>query len=426
MRQDGMKVKAAVVVLAALLAVLCVFMLCGPLNSPLYGSTTGTPGHFATQTVPGLRLHAKIHPRPPPNVTFDPGGRDSLVFIHIPKTGGSDFLRHLVTVMRDNLTLCLPEPASLSVTPESGRENRNKKKKKDKTVCLRPNSSENDSLPKSSSGPWLISEKTLGWYCGLHPFYSEYKSCISFENSVAEERQRFDPTATFHYSTMLRHPVIRYISEYLHVQRGATFSYRHVCRGKGVKDGEMPPCYPGYYSGETWKNLTLSWFTSCESNWANNRQTLSVANLETLGCFNHDTLTREERERKLLQSAKKNLRKFSFFGITEYQAESSVLFERTFGLEFGAELEQKPVSMLKSAPMLSSLWTNETVYNRIAEANRLDMQLYLFALELFASRLLAIGIKIDLEHFSKEVQLLPTESEFSQLKRFRKQNYQIT
>ena len=168
MRQDGMKVKAAVVVLAALLAVLCVFMLCGPLNSPLYGSTTGTPGHFATQTVPGLRLHAKIHPRPPPNVTFDPGGRDSLVFIHIPKTGGSDFLRHLVTVMRENLTLCLPEPASLSVTPESGRENRNKKKKKDKTVCLRPNSSENDSLPKSSSGPWLISEKTLGWYCGLH------------------------------------------------------------------------------------------------------------------------------------------------------------------------------------------------------------------------------------------------------------------
>ena len=190
-----------------------------------------------------------------------------------------------------------------------------------------------------------------------------------------------------------------------------------------MKDGEMPPCYPGYYSGETWKNLTLFWFTSCESNWANNRQTLSVANLETSGCFNHDTLTREERERKLLQSAKKNLRKFSFFGITEYQAESSVLFERTFGLEFGAELEQKPVSMLNSAPMLSSLWTNETVYNRIAEANRLDMQLYLFALELFASRLLAIGIKIDLEHFSKEVQLLPTES---QLKRFRKQNYQIT
>ena len=183
---------------------------------------------------------------------------------------------------------------------------------------------------------------------------------------------------------------------------------------------------PGYYSGETWKNLTLSWFTSCESNWANNRQTLSVANLETVGCFNHDTLTREERERKLLQSAKKNLRKFLFFGITEYQAESSVLFERTFGLEFGAELEQKPVSMLKSAPMLSSLWTNETVYNRIAQTNRLDMQLYLFALELFASRLLAIGIKIDQEQFSSEVQLLPTESEFSQLKRFRKQNYQIT
>ena len=132
MRQDGMKVKAAVVVLAALLAVLCVFMLCGPLNSPLYGSTTGTPGHFATQTVPGLRLHAKIHPRLPPNVTFDPGGRDSLVFIHIPKTGGSDFLRHLVTVISPSV--CLSPP--LSPLPRSLAERIGTRRRKRTKPCV--------------------------------------------------------------------------------------------------------------------------------------------------------------------------------------------------------------------------------------------------------------------------------------------------
>ena len=416
-----MKAKAAVIALAALLAVLCLLYIGGPLSS-LPHATPSLPS--PSQPVANWSLPGKIRPVPLPNISFDPSARDSLVFIHIQKTGGSDFLRHLVTLKRDGRPLCTQPTPTEQQQQHSGRQT-----KKVRASCLRPTGDESGGgaqSPSLSSGPWLISEKTLGWYCGLHPFYSEYKACIASEKAKEKSRRKFDPTAIFHFSTMLRHPVIRYISEYLHVQRGATFSYRHVCKGRKVKDSEMPPCYPGYYNGNTWDNLTLSAYVSCESNWANNRQTLSVASLEAAECFSHHTLTREERDDRLLQTAKRNLKKFAFFGITEYQSQSSALFEKTFGLEFGAEPEQKPLGMLKSAPMLSALWSNESVYNRVAEVNHLDMQLYAYALELFAGRLLTMGIEIDLDQVSKDVGLLPEDSELLRHKRFRQLNYKLS
>ena len=191
-----MKVKP-VVVSAALMVACCVLLFGGTLRTPQQGIPRLDARRLATQTVSegflATQIHGEIQPSPLPNISFDPGRRDSLVFIHIQKTGGSDFLQH-------------------------------------------------------------------------------HQSCISHESNLPEEEQRFDPSANFHYSTMLRHPVLRYISEYLHIQRGATFSYRHICNGKKVKDEEMPPCYPGYYDHATWENVTLSAFLSCQSNWANNRQ----------------------------------------------------------------------------------------------------------------------------------------------------------
>ena len=69
---------------------------------------------------------------------------------------------------------------------------------------------------------------------------------------------------------------------------------------------------------------------------------------------------------------------------------------------------------------------NRVPYTRIAAANHLDMELYEFAIELFAARLLTLGIKIDLEKVTKEVQLLPADKDsFQKKKRFRKLNYEI-
>lgn len=344
------------------------------------------------------------------NASFDPRGRDSLVFIHIPKTGGSNFLSHLVTVERDEDPLCFD-----SIPTQSGR-------KKERAFCPRRRGARYGS---PSAMPWLISEKTLGWHCGLHPFYSEYKSCISSELKAPKSDSVFDPTCNFHFSTILRHPILRYISEYLHVQRGATFSYRHICGQRQVTDHEMPPCYPGYYNHQSWNNVTLSMFLSCESNWANNRQTFSIADLETVHCFNKRAMPQQEREQMLLESAKENLRRFPFFGLTEYQVESSLLFEHTFGLRFTDKLGQRPVSELNSAPMLNTLWNTPSTYDKIAAANNLDMQLYEYALELFNSRLKAIDIAIDPSKVTADIKLLPTNAASYAKLKYRRLNFNL-
>ena len=352
-------------------------------------------------------------PSPSKNYFFDPHGSDCLVFIHIPKTGGSDFLRHLVTVERQGEPLC-----SVPAHPDAW--------KKDRRICPRAGGGQAYmSGMNMSDDPWLISEKTLGWYCGLHPFYSEYLSCISLEAKREEAVRKFNPSCQFHFATLLRHPILRYISEYLHVQRGATFSYRHICNEHEVRDQEMPPCYPGFYDKATWVNVTLPKFLSCESNWGNNRQTLSIADLDSVGCFDKTKMSRQERDRRILQSAKDNLNKFAFFGITEYQVESALLFEKTFGMKFGSQAAQKPVSKLHSAPMLHSIWNSPSSYDRIAQANHLDMQLYNFALQLFSSRLKAIGVKIDLSRVSDEINHLPTDSDAFIGKRFSKLNFDL-
>lgn len=417
--------KAKAVLLAAVFSVgaLYVILICGlqsyrpqhlsdvNVKKPL--SSGAFLPSFATyvRRCDGVKSKCKDNRTVSVNLSFDPRGRDSLVFIHIPKTGGSNFLSHLVTLERDNEPLCFD-----SESPTHHGQ------KKVRSFCPRHSDRGHDS---TGSMPWLISEKTLGWHCGLHPFYSEYRSCISIEETKMESARKFDPTCKFHFSTMLRHPILRYISEYLHVQRGATFSYRHTCGKHEVTDQEMPPCYPGFYDHQTWENVTLPKFLSCDSNWANNRQTFSIADLETVRCFDKGALPRSERERMLLESAKENLRRFSFFGLTEYQEESCLLFEHTFGLRFKDRLDQRPVGQLNSAPMLNTLWNTANTYERIAAANRLDMELYDYALQLFITRLRAINIEIDPSKITEDIKLLPTNVANYEKLKYRRLNFNL-
>ncbi len=390
-----------------------------PARTNVYGSYANTVTNSNSVGVPGLNHvaqhtaeHVVEHPVWKP-IKFDPQGNDTLVFVHIQKTGGSQFSRHLVTLKRHGRSLCTDSP------PDGPPHRRLVLPKKDYSFCPRSTNWQ------SQEDQWLVSGKTVGWVCGVHAFYTEFKSCLQFGSSKAAARG-VSTGRHFHYITLLRHPVLRYISEYLHVQRGAKWSNRHECGGREVTDAEMPPCYPGYYEGESWTNVSLVDFYSCESNWANNRQTMMIADLESVGCFSRTAYTPEIRKEMILESAKNNLaRHFDYFALTEYMDESSLLFEKTFGMEFGEKLEQRPLSDLHSAPLLQSLWDSQNIYDKIARANSLDMELYDYALRLFSARATAVGIDIDYDKVEKEIEVLDPKRVANTARKFTRLNYDL-
>ncbi|CAL8307622.1 unnamed protein product [Merluccius merluccius] len=181
----------------------------------------------------------------------------------------------------------------------------------------------------------------------------------------------------FYYITVLRDPVSRYLSEWKHVQRGATWKTAlHVCDGRPATRDELPACY----AGDDWAGVALADFMGCPSNLANNRQVRMLADLSLVGCYNMSTMSELQRGRALLASAKANLRNMAFFGLTEFQRKTQYLFERTFGLRFLRAFTQADSTRATSAAV------GEKVRWRIAALNALDAELYEYARELFQRR----------------------------------------
>lgn len=176
---------------------------------------------------------------------------------------------------------------------------------------------------------------------------------------------------------MLRDPVSRYLSEWKHVQRGATWKTAlHMCDGRTPTQDELPACY----SGEDWTGVPLADFMNCPSNLANNRQVRMLADLSLVGCYNMSSIGELERGRVLLASAKANLRNMAFYGLTEFQRKTQYLFERTFGLRF-----LRPFTQINST-RAASVGISEKVRWRIEGLNALDVELYDYAKELFLRR----------------------------------------
>uniref|UniRef100_A0A4W3IUB0 Heparan-sulfate 6-O-sulfotransferase n=1 Tax=Callorhinchus milii TaxID=7868 RepID=A0A4W3IUB0_CALMI len=265
-------------------------------------------------------------------VAFDIKGDDVIVFLHIQKTGGTTFGRHLV----QNVKLEVPCEC------RAGQK---------KCTCYRPNRRET----------WLFSRFSTGWSCGLHADWTELTNCVP----------------GFYYITMLRDPVSRYLSEWRHVQRGATWKTSlHMCDGRTPTLEELPTCYDGI----DWSGCTLQQFMDCPYNLANNRQVRMLADLSLVGCYNMSFITEKKRAQVLLESAKKNLKDMAFFGLTEFQRKTQYLFEQTFHLQF-----IKPFVQFNSTRAAGVETSNETI-ERIEELNDLDMQLYDYAKDLFQQR----------------------------------------
>ncbi|KAL6455864.1 hypothetical protein MHYP_G00357150 [Metynnis hypsauchen] len=282
------------------------------------------------------------------HVDFDIKGSDVIVFLHIQKTGGTTFGRHLVR------NIHLERPCDC----KPGQK---------KCTCHRPGKAES----------WLFSRFSTGWSCGLHADWTELTSCVP---AVMNKKQRKDAPQkrrNFYYITLLRDPVSRYLSEWKHVQRGATWKTAlHMCDGRPPTPAELPACY----TSEDWTGVSLVDFMACQSNLANNRQTRMLADLSLVGCYNLSSMSEGLRAELLLDSAKRNLRRMAFFGLTEFQRKTQFLFERTFGLRFIAPFTQ--INSTRAAGVA----VDPAVRLHIEGLNALDVQLYEYARELFLRR----------------------------------------
>ena len=314
-------------------------------------------------------------------------GEHIIVYIHIQKTGGSEFLAHITTSKSlEGRQLCKAPSEKIKIAL---------KKRRDFMICpLVRTSSLSIPLPEM----WLASEKTYGWVCGVHPFLQEMYNCLpNYLTKLYGHKSRI-----YHYLTVIRHPVMRYVSEYLHVKRGATWASKHYCNGRSM-DNYIPPCYNGYYNGVVWKNVSFKEFLSCSSNWANNRQTFMLADLDKVYCLNSTAMIVEERERILLETAKESLKRLSFFAVSEYMVESGMLFEHRFNVKLGGPIKQKQLQHLHSSSLLYEIWTNTTLFNTIVSNNKLDMQLYQYALNLFNNRAKLFNMTLDLQKLENQI-----------------------
>ncbi|NWS22193.1 H6ST2 sulfotransferase, partial [Pachyramphus minor] len=326
-------------------------------------------------------------------VDFNIKGDDLIVFLHIQKTGGTTFGRHLVRNIQ------LEQPCEC----RAGQK---------KCTCHRPGKRET----------WLFSRFSTGWSCGLHADWTELTNCVpSVVDSKKEVRLR--PSSTwrsalqqgsvkplkcisefllninalcagdtwgglntlfypplgrnFYYITILRDPVSRYLSEWRHVQRGATWKASlHVCDGRSPTTEELPSCY----TGDDWSGCSLQEFMDCPYNLANNRQVRMLSDLSLVGCYNLSVMPEEQRNKVLLDSAKENLKRMAFFGLTEFQRKTQYLFEKTFNMNFISPFTQY------NSTRASSVEIDKQTQQRIEALNFLDMELYDYAKDLFLQR----------------------------------------
>lgn len=105
-------------------------------------------------------------------VDFNIKGDDVIVFLHIQKTGGTTFGRHLVRNIR------LEQPCDC----KPGQK---------KCTCHRPGRKET----------WLFSRFSTGWSCGLHADWTELTNCVPaiMEKKDSQKNHRYFAQLLFNY-----------------------------------------------------------------------------------------------------------------------------------------------------------------------------------------------------------------------------------
>ena len=297
---------------------------------------------------------------------------DVLIFVHIQKTGGSDFDRNIVKNLLVKSGNKSWTRACQHKAEQAHRLGGIKKAKFKKYFCPAPTGLENN---------WYFSRQTFGWACGLHADFNELSRCVP----------KFYPNRTganFYYFTILRDPIKRIISEWQHVARGATWKRRKL--------GDCQVNYDKCFEGEpNWINVTLERFLACEFSAAMNRQTRMLAafdsefNLCSQSKYLHVRLDSEKKvefDKELLRRAKATLDSITYFALNEHQHLSELLFETLFahvGFKFEKQLIQSNATI--SEPYYNDLNTKQL--ELIKRLNYLDLKLYEYAKIKFFNKL---------------------------------------
>ena len=299
-----------------------------------------------------------------------------LAFVHIQKTGGKSLVKSFLSVQKRGNPLCY---MIRNITNDHNYMNSGR--------CY-------IDLPKSKE-MWFVSETTYGWPCGAHPLLLGLKSCLP---KLFLQKYGGRPRS-FQFLTLIRHPVIRFISEFYHVSSFNGWLRSYLCNGKKiVRDMRPSGCIHRIKKGVTFED-----FMSCSDNWAINRQTLMLADVDKAGCLNQTVMSTDERNSILLATAKQNLKDMIYFGVTEYITESILLLEHRLDIEFGSPLIQPLINELNIADHIYEIWNNSNLYKKISSVNYLDMQLYEYGLKLFDQRLRQIHINIDFQKTDKDI-----------------------
>ena len=217
--------------------------------------------------------------------------------------------------------------------------------------------------------------------CDIHAGFAELEECVKKDN--------YKKLGKIHYLTMLRNPQERYLSEFQHVKKGATWV--NAIRRCLYLEIYSKKCYG---NKKDWSYVEFQDFLNCEYNLANNRQVRMLANYNRIGCnklncwlksSNCSLEMKKQFDNELLESAKETLLSFSFFGLTEYQNYSFSLFEKTFE----NKLKFSQPFPLQTERLGQKLLEHDfkDYLNEINEKNHLDIQLYDFAKELFFQRI---------------------------------------
>jgi hypothetical protein len=227
-------------------------------------------------------------------------------------------------------------------------------------------------------------------YLHKHAFYIQYIDYLNnqtiFPDLTSRENDIF-------YYTRLRDPIDRYLSEWQFLNRTNRKEFHYT----SVRDYHCENVFKDCWSEEYTTNLTLEMMLSCDTNLSKNRQTrmLALYDFDKTKCHLHNIT-----DAYLLERAKAGIDSLFTFGLTEYQNESAELLTRTMScssnkdkLIYKFDIEIKQNEQTFAGNIRHSIPPH--LMQKIIEKNRLDIQIYNYAKDVFLKRLNYYNIKIE-------------------------------